>query len=483
MPRSRILLRLFALLLLPLSSGIASAADDSRPNILFLFTDDQAPWALNASGYDQARTPVLDSLVKEGAYLTNAFTVTPVCSPSRASLMTSQYGSELGITDWLHPKREPENGLQPGTLTWAKVLQDAGYRTGLVGKWHLGLPEAMHPTQFGYDYFMGFRGGGNSPKNPTLEKNGQTQKFAGLTPDILTDHALEFLSEESDKPFCLSVHYRAPHAAWLPVAEEDWAPFKDLDPSIPNPDYPKLNVPRVKKMTREYLASVASVDRNVGRILNLLKEKNLADKTIVIFSSDHGYNMGHNGIWHKGNGHWVLTENPPFTENIPKGQRPNMYDHSIRVPTMIRWPGVVRPGTVIDKTVSNLDWFPTLLEMAGAKLPQDAKIHGESFVPLLQGKPIAWDNDFYAEYSTKHQSHTHMRMIRTPEWKLIRDFLNEGRDELYHLTQDPAEANNLIDSNSPEIQSVIQQLDAKILANMQAIDDPVLKSTKPTSAN
>ncbi len=483
MPRSRILLRLFALLLLPLSSGIASAADDSRPNILFLFTDDQAPWALNASGYDQARTPVLDSLVKEGAYLTNAFTVTPVCSPSRASLMTSQYGSELGITDWLHPKREPENGLQPGTLTWAKVLQDAGYRTGLVGKWHLGLTEAMHPTQFGYDYIKGIRGGGNSPKNPTLEKNGQTQKFAGLTPDILTDHALEFLSEESDKPFCLSVHYRAPHAAWLPVAEEDWAPFKDLDPSIPNPDYPKLNVPRVKKMTREYLASVASVDRNVGRILNLLKEKNLADKTIVIFSSDHGYNMGHNGIWHKGNGHWVLTENPPFTENIPKGQRPNMYDNSIRVPTMIRWPGVVRPGTVIDKTVSNLDWFPTLLEMAGAKLPQDAKIHGESFVPLLQGKPIAWDNDFYAEYSTKHQSHTHMRMIRTPEWKLIRDFLNEGRDELYHLTQDPAEANNLIDSNSPEIQSVIQQLDAKILANMQAIDDPVLKSTKPTSAN
>lgn len=483
MPRSRSWLPLLALLLLPLLSAIATAADDTRPNILFLFTDDQAPWALNASGYEQAHTPVLDSLVKEGVYLTNAFTVTPVCSPSRASLMTSQYGSELGITDWLHPQREPKAGLKPGTLTWAKVLQDAGYRTGLVGKWHLGLTDAMHPTKFGYDYFMGFRGGGNSPKNPTLEKNGETKKFEGLTPDILTDHALEFLNVDSDKPFCLSVHYRAPHAAWLPVADEDWAPFKDLDPMIPNPDYPKLNVDRVKKMTREYLASVASVDRNVGRILNLLKEKNLDDNTIVIFSSDHGYNMGHNGIWHKGNGHWVLTENPPFTKNIPKGQRPNMYDNSIRVPTMIRWPGVVQAGSTIDKTVSNLDWFPTLLEMAGAELPADAKIHGNSFVPLLKGEDAKWDNDFYAEYSTKHQSHTHMRMIRTSEWKLIRDFLNEGRDELYHLTEDPAEANNLIASNSPEVQSVIKQLDAKILANMQAINDPVLKEAKAKSSN
>ncbi|MFA8019663.1 sulfatase family protein [Bremerella cremea] len=451
------------------------AAETEQPNILFLFTDDQAGWALGASGYPHAVTPNLDNLVKDGAYLTNAFTVTPVCSPSRASLISGRYGTELGIQDWIHPQREPDLGLPLETVTWVQLLKDAGYHTGLVGKWHLGTPDAMHPTQFGYDHFVGFRTGGAPTKNPTLEKDGKNQKFEGLTTDILADFAIDFLKEQKvDQPFCLSVHFRAPHTAWLPVAEEDWAPFAELDPTIPNPDYPKLDVPRVKKMTREYLASVAGVDRNVGRILKTLKAKGFEDNTIVIFSSDHGYNMGHNGIWHKGNGHWVLTENPPATENIPKGQRPNMYDLALRIPTIVRWPGKVKPGIKINNTVSNLDWFPTVLEMANVKLPAEVKIHGESFVPLLQGKDVKWDNDFYAEYSTKHQSHTHMRMYRTPEWKLIRDYLNAGRDELYHLTDDPAEANNLINSDSPEVKSVIAKLDAKIQQHMKAINDPVL---------
>lgn len=453
------------------------AAEQTRPNILFLFTDDQAPWALQASGHPHAVTPNMDSLIQEGAYLTNAFTVTPVCSPSRASLISGRYGSELGITDWIHPKREPEVGLPADTTTWVQLLQKSGYHTGLVGKWHLGTPDSMHPTKFGYDYFMGFRTGGAPTKNPTLEKDGKNQKIEGLTTDILTDHALEFLNKApTDKPFCLSLHYRAPHTAWLPVAEEDWAPFADLDPTIPNPDYPNLDVSRVKKMTREYLASVAGVDRNVGRILQLLEDKNLDENTVVIFSSDHGYNMGHNGIWHKGNGHWVLTKNPAATPNIPNGQRPNMYDNSIRIPTIIRWPGTVKPGVKLEQTVSNLDWFPTLLEIAGVEIPSNLKIHGQSIVPILKGNDVDWNNDFYAEYSTKHQSHTHMRMIRTPEWKLIRDFLNEGRDELYHLTEDPAESNNLIASNSPEAQAITKELDAKILNKMKSINDPVLSS-------
>jgi len=453
------------------------AADAPRPNILFLFTDDQAPWALTASGHPHAVTPHMDSLVQQGAYLPNSFTVTPVCSPSRASLISSRYGTELGITDWIHPAREPELGLPTDTTTWVQLLNDAGYHTGLVGKWHLGTPDSMHPTQFGYDHFMGFRTGGAPTKNPTLEKDGENRKFEGLTTDILTDHALEFLeSTSADKPFCLTLHFRAPHTRWLPVAEEDWAPFADLDPTIPNPDYPNLNVPRVKQITREYLASVAGVDRNVGRILKYLKDEGLEENTVVIFSSDHGYNMGHNGIWHKGNGHWVLTKNPPATENIPKGQRPNMYDNSIRVPTIIRWPGTIQPGTKVTQTVSNLDWFPTLLEMAGVEIPADVKIHGKSIVPLLKQKEVEWDNDFYAEYSTKHQSRTHMRMYRTPKWKLIRDFLNEGRDELYNLEEDPAEANNLIDSDSSEIQAIVKQLDAKIVEKMKSINDPVLSS-------
>jgi len=448
----------------------------SQPNILFLFTDDQAPWALGKSGHPHAKTPHIDQIFQQGAYLVNSFTTTPVCSPSRASLVTSRYGSELGITDWLHPRTEPDLGLEPGTVTWIKLLNDAGYRTGLIGKWHLGLLDTQHPTQFGYDYFMGFRSGGNVPKDPTLEVNGENKKLKGLLPDLLVDDAIRFISQESGKPFMLSLHFRAPHARWLPVADEDWAPFENLDPQIPNPDYPDLNVKRVKRMTREYLASVASVDRNVGRLLKALKEQNLAENTIIVFSSDHGYNMGHNGIWHKGNGHWVLNQNPPATKNIPKGQRPNMYDHSLRIPTAVLWPGVTSSGQVVKQTISNLDWFPTLLEMAEVKIPENVTVRGTSFVPLLKQANVKdWDNDFYAEYSTKHQSHTHMRMYRTPEWKLIRDFLNPERDELYHLTTDPEEAKNLIHSQDPQVQKIRNQLHQKILANMKAIDDKVLQ--------
>ncbi|MFG0335071.1 MAG: sulfatase [Maioricimonas sp. JB049] len=459
--------------------GAAPARAAERPNILFIFTDDQAPWALGKSGDPNAHTPHLDRLFSEGAYLTNNFTVTPVCSPSRTSLISSRYGTEMGITDWIHPRNEPELGLDPSTPAWPRLLHDAGYQTALIGKWHLGTHDRYHPTQFGYDYFMGIREGGTSPVNPRLEVNGKMQTVRGFTPDILTDETIRWLRLRDPKqgPFAVSLHFRAPHARWLPVRDEDWSPFENLDPTIPNPDFPKLDTQRVQRMTREYLASTASVDRNVGKLLEELRVLGVDENTVVIFSSDHGYNMGHNGIWHKGNGHWVLTEPPAATENIPRNQRPNMYDHSIRVPTAVRWPGVTSPGTVVAETTSNLDWFPTLLEMAGVDLPEDVVVHGRSIVPLLKGQiPEDWNNDFYAEYSTHHQSRTHMRMYRTPTWKLVRDFLNPERDELYNLEDDPAEAHNLIDDESPRVQQVIAELHAKILQRMREIDDPVLET-------
>jgi uncharacterized sulfatase len=231
-------------------------------------------------------------------------------------------------------------------------------------------------------------------------------------------------------------------------------------------------------MTREYLASVKSVDRNVGRFLSALEEAGHTDDTVIIFTSDHGYSMGHNGIWHKGNGHWVLTQPPPATENIPQGQRPNMYDHSIRVPTAVYWPGTIEAGSQVTQTVSNLDWYPTILAMAGADLPEGELIRGRNFLPMLQGQSPDWDNDFYAQYSTHHQSHTHMRMYRTAEWKLIRDFLNEGRDELYNLADDPGETTNLIASEDAAAKDVIARLDAKILESMRETNDPVLEQAE-----
>lgn len=457
------------------------AAVRERPNILFIYTDDQAPWAMSAArgAHPQARTPNMDRIAREGAYLPNSFTATPVCSPSRAELLTSRYGTELGITEWIEDEREPGHGLPAEIVTWSDVLQQAGYTTGLLGKWHLGVLPRYHPTRAGFDYFMGFQDGGTTPRNPLLDVGGTKRRIEGFTTEILTDTAIGFLRDNRNRPFSLSVHYRAPHRPWRPLPDEDWAPYRELDPEIPNPDYPKLDIPRLEQLMPEYLASVASVDRNVGRILRALDDLGLAENTVVIFSSDNGYNLGHSGIWHKGNAHWILTEPPPGTNNVPQGQRPNMYDRSLRIPTAVRWPGRIRPGTVIEETVSNLDWYPTLLAMAGVELPAGVLIRGRSFLPLLSGREIPdWDNDFYAEYSTHHQSWTHMRAYRTPEWKLVRDFLNPRRDELYDLATDPAETTNLIDSTDPEIQRVIERLGARILAKMRELDDPVLYVVK-----
>jgi len=447
----------------------------ARPNILFILTDDQAAWALGAED-ERAKTPNMDRLGAEGARLTRAFTVTPVCSPSRASLMTSRYGSEVGITEWLNPGKEAKLGLDPALPVWPRLLKDAGYSTGLIGKWHLGLTDEFHPTKFGFDFFMGNRGGGWSPKDPSFEKDGVTRKYEGLSTDILADEVIAFLDRNREKAFALCWHTRAPHTVWLPVAGEDWAPYADMDPAIPNPDYPGLDAPRVKKFTREYLASVRGVDRNLGRVLARLDELKLADNTLVVFTSDHGYSMGHNGIWHKGNGHWLLTKDalPKATKNIPSDQRPNMYDNSVRVPAIVRWPGRVAPGSTIERTVTNLDWFPTLLAAAGVPVPDGTLLRGRNALPVLGGKaPADWDDDVFGQYSTRHESRTHMRMIRSRDWKLIRDFLNEGRDELYRLARDPAERENLITSNDPEVKAARRDLEAKLAARMRAINDPV----------
>lgn len=458
------MLRLVLLLALAV---IARAAE--KPNILFVFTDDQAGWALGLSGHPHASTPNMDKLFRRGAHLPNSFTVTPVCTPSRTSLITSRYGSELGLTDWLNPRREPFDGLDESVVTWPEVLQAAGYRTGLIGKWHLGLLDKHHPTRHGYSYFMGFRGGGTTPSDPVLEKDGEERQFQGLTADILTAEALAYLDREREGPFALSLHYRAPHTRWLPVAPEDWAPFEGLNPIIPNPDFPYLHVERVQRMTREYLASTKSVDRNVGSLLAKLDALGLTETTVIVYSSDHGYNMGQSGVWHKGNGHYVLTRNPPATANIPDGQRPNMWDRSIRVPTAVVWPGRIDPGTVIEETVTNLDWFPTMVAIAGAEIPVGTVVRGRDLSPVLLGAADEWDNEMYGEYSTHHQSRTHMRMLRTPRWKLVRDFLNPERDELYDLAADPEETTNMI--RHPKARPVVERLHTRLIARMRSVGD------------
>jgi len=461
-----------------------------RPNILFILTDDQAPWAFGASGDPNAYTPHLDSLAANGVVFRNAFTTTPVCSPSRTSIMTGRYASEYNILDFIvspthstlsyDPKFNA--GLDPKSVTFAEVLQKEGYHTGLIGKWHLGdwitgEDEKYHPKNHGFDYFMGLTGGGITPEDPSLEINGVVKTVEGLATDILADYAISFIRASRDSPFLLCYNTRAPHSQWLPVAAEDWAPFENLDPIIPNPGYPDLDIEKTKRRMKEYLASTAGMDRNVGRVISSLKETGLIDNTIIIFLSDHGYNMGHNGIEHKGNGKWITRSIPDETENINAGYRPNLYDNAIKIPAIIYWKGVTRPGTKVDQTVSVLDIFPTISEMAGVTLPTTEQhlLRGRSLVPLIKGqKPENWDNDFYSEYSMINYATAFLRSYRTLEWKLVRDFMDPERDELYHIAMDPEENINLIHDTRAEVRDIIRFLHQKILDKMEEINDPLL---------
>lgn len=451
----------------------AAAGASPRPNIVFLYADDQAAWTIGALGNNQARTPNIDRLYREGAALRNAFTTTPVCSPSRAGLMTSRYGSELGITDYLNPSAEPDNGLDPAIPTWPKILQAAGYRTLFIGKWHLGVLDKYLPTRNGYDRFYGFRSGAGISKDPEVESDGAVKVVRGYTPDILTDEAVRFIrGQDGGRPFLVNVHYWAPHAntanrtpdgdrTWLPLSDADWKPFRGLDPILPQADYPRLDVARAKRMMREYLASTASVDRNVGRILDALDQTGMAEDTIVVFTSDHGYNLSHHGLWHKGNGRWLLLDN--------RGPRANMYDHSLRVPAVVRWPRRLDAGLRIDEIVLNIDWFPTLLAMAGAALPEGIVIRGKSFLPLLERQDVRLRTAFYAEYKQKHAEQADQRMWRTRNWKLVRDS-REGMDELYDLRSDPQERRNLIDDVRPRARKAAARLDRALRRRMDEIE-------------
>lgn len=473
--------------------GVVSVTWADKPNVLLVVTDDQAPWALAAAvragefpDVPVPSTPNFDRLAAEGARFTNFFCTTPVCSPARASLMTGRYASELGIPDFIpqpgHKLYDPNApvALDPDqTTTLAEMMKSAGYRTGLVGKWHLGDwtaegNERFHPTKHGFDYFMGLTGGGTSPADPSLEEDGEVRKFTGLTTDILTDRAISFIQRNKEQPFFLCLATRAPHGAWLPVADEDWLPYADLDPAIPS--YPGLDIKRVKQMMREYLASTSGVDRNLGRLLATLDENHLADNTLVIVTSDHGYNMGHNGIWHKGNGIWATVKRPPAewhngTRVISDKYRPNLYDNSLRVPMVIRWPNKIAPETVITQSATSLDLFPTLAKLVGYRSQE--QLEGRSLLPLLTGQvPDDWNNDVYAEYDMIHYAQASLRCYRTPHYKLIRDFHNTDRDEFYDLQQDPGETKNLIRDSDPAIQNEIQRLDRKLQAQLAERPQP-----------
>ncbi len=438
---------------------------EKRPNIVAIVTDDQGQWAVGAYGNRDVHTPHMDALARDGALFRNAFTVTPVCSPSRAAYMSGRWPTQTGINDWISPQ-EGNDGKGLDALTWPQVLQRSGYKTALVGKWHLGSQPQFHPSRRGFDHFYGFVSGGTSPMDPTLEVNGKTQTVSGPVPDLITTSAIDFIRAHREVPFAVCVHFREPHLPYAPVPAEDSAHYQNVDPTVPQ--VRGLDVAALKKRTLAYYASISAVDRNLGRLLSTLDELKLSDQTLVVFTSDHGYNEGRHGVDTKGNGQWIAGG-----VNGPK--RPNMWDTSIRVPLLVRWPNVVKPRTIIEDDVTNLDTFRTMLGAAGVAPPSDCTAQGRDYSPLLRGQSLDKPAAIFGQYDLRNGGLAYMRMIRTSQYKLVKHYRANSMDELYDLQADPDELRNLLTGQgraSPV--NVRADLERRLIEWQRSIDDPVL---------
>ncbi|MHA1885259.1 MAG: sulfatase-like hydrolase/transferase [Promethearchaeota archaeon] len=415
-----------------------------KPNLIFILTDDQGAWAMGCSGNEEVRSPNLDRLATEGTRFDNFFCTSPVCSPARASILTGRIPSQHGVHDFLHwgpglvgkDVKADEIRFLEGQPTYVDTLRQAGYETCLSGKWHLGY--GLEP-QAGFQIWNAMPYGASPYYRAPMVENGKTVTREGVyATNIYTDNALKFLDGQidSDNPFCLHVHYTAPHSPWgrkhhPPELWEDYYNNCSFN-SIPSHKEPlptgfwarSISEDGRRRALSGYFAAITAMDRGIGRIMNWLEEKDLRKNTLIVFMSDNGMNMGHHGVYGKGNATWPQ----------------NMFDTSVKIPCIISRPGFVPQNRINTSLLSQYDWFPTLLEYIGLgdQFPQG--LPGRSFSPLLEGKTLGERENIvvFDEYGP-------VRMIRSRDWKLVWRYPG-GPHELYNLIEDPAEKNNLFNS-------------------------------------
>lgn len=500
-------------------SSLGVAAE--RPNILFIFTDDHAPHAMSCYGSVINQTPHLDRIADEGMLFKNCFCTNSICGPSRAVIQTGKYSHLNGFLT----NADKFDGRQQ---TFPKLLRAAGYQTAVVGKWHLG--EHMAPQGYDYSEVLRGQGPYYNPlmlldRDGDGQRDDEVQ-HTGYTTDIITNLALEWLkTSDRSKPFLLMYQHKAPHREWAPGP--DYLNMFD-DVEIPEPvnlfdDYAtrgraareqdmsiektmtrrdlKLDPPpylneeqlstwnaaygpknkafedaqlegrdlirwKYQRYIKDYLRCIASVDDNVGRMLDYLDESGLAENTIVIYSSDQGFYLGDHG--------W-------FDKRF-------MYEESYRQPLLVKWPGVARPNSVNHDLVSNIDFAETFLDMAGVEVPDD--MQGRSLVPLLKGEtPDDWRKSHYYHYyefeadrKTAHMVRRHYG-VRTDRYKLIH-FYNVGEWEFYDLEKDPREMRNVYaDARYADVVAELSQEVTRLQGELAVPDDTGSVPADPPSLN
>jgi arylsulfatase A-like enzyme len=449
---------------------LAQAQRANRPNIIFIMTDDHAAHAIGAYGSRINKTPNLDRLAREGALLTNVFATNAICTPSRAAILTGQYSHLNGVTMF--------NRFDSSRMTVARLLQQGGYHTGMIGKWHLGSDPV------GFDEWEILPGQG-AYRDPVLYTATGEKTYTGqYATDIITDLALEFIKKRpAGKPFFLMMHHKAPHRPWqpsekyaahfaklwIPEPETFWDSYatrsdalrenrQRVSADLTNGDL-KLTPPqdltgealtkwyaikpesvtilrdgrsvtltgeplvrwKYQRYMQDYLGTLQSVDDSVGRLLAELDKSGLARNTMVVYTSDQGFFLGDHGLYDK-----------RF-----------MYEESIRMPFLVRWPGRIAPGTKSDAIGLNIDFAPTFLDVAG--LPQSPDMQGRSLLPMLRGRtPTDWRTSMYYRYyhdPGDHNTRAHYG-LRTRTHKLIY-FWKKDQWELFDLVNDPHELHNL----------------------------------------
>ena len=403
-------------------SLVAHTAPAAQPNIIFVLTDDLGWTDLGCFGSTYYETPNIDRLASQGMRFTDAYSACTVCSPTRASVLTGQYPARLHITDWIAGHKRPFARLSVPDWTMqlstdipnvARVLKSAGYATASIGKWHLG-PEACWPDKQGFDLNVGGCDKGQPPsyfspyKIPTLTE-GPEGEFLG---DRLTSEALKFIESNKDKPFFLYLPHYAVHTP-LMAKKEVVEKYKDKqDKTAPHHN-------------AVYAALIESVDDSVGRLMKKLEELKLGENTVIVFTSDNGGLLG-------------------STSNVPlRAGKGSAYEGGVRVPLIVKWPGVTQPGSVDHTPVISADTFPTLLAMTGASAPKSHTVDGESIEPLLRQSGTLKRDAIYWHYPHYHPGGaTPYGAVREGDFRLV-EFYEDGRFELYNLKDDIGETQDL----------------------------------------
>ena len=410
---------ILAVALLP--AGARAADPAARPNIVFILLDDLRWNALSCMGHPTARTPHIDRLAKEGALFRNFFVTTPLCSPSRGSFLTGQYAHQHKVTT-----NGPKTDFSHKLVTFPLLLQRAGYTTAWVGKMHMGNDDSPRP---GYDRWVSFKGQGDY-ENPEINVDGQSRKMEGYMTDILTQFAVDFVRTPHRQPFLLYLSHKAVHSPSIPAPRhrELYAGAKiEFAPSLNASRATKPALARVSQYqvteagSLNHLRMLAAVDEGVGALLAALESTGQLDRTLVMFASDNGLFWGEHGL---------------LSKRLA-------YEEAIRAPLLVRYPRLIKAGTVLDQFALNIDVAPTLLELGGAAIPDT--VQGRSLLPLFRAGSAAWRTSFLTEYfkETPNERYPEWFAVRTARWKYIRHSGLPDADELYDLAADPYEMKNL----------------------------------------